>query len=480
MCAETNITLNGEALATQWTGIQGTGEGILKAYGNAPISWTVICLWDTADISGDDLLVSQDIIHLLSLRLNGREKYKTTPAFTISYKQFGQPSILRFEPRFHDVPASNAEFPEWRTAAFPFATDTVTLPSIPSATQSSDDHLDVPHASHTIGKQTQKTLGMKVKDSAKNVINQLKDFVNKYCPKKAGQSIKYQHDSDNDMIFDQHQNETRSEDVEQDEMEDSESVITKLEIPSSVNPYSATETRSLHPDPQTSSIVEDSPYQRNVPHTFVLKFVFLFLLIGSLVSWLIIRWRDPRRRAERAARREERHTRRLYKCAARRQKYETMVWNFRMRWGLASPEVLRYDEKQRRIGEQEDVLESVVKDDIQALREAHMVVSSMTNAVASSQVEEGRGGYVYEVDGCGRRRLRSTRSVATLPEYQSDESRPPSYRSRRGSGTDFNSNSSVVSTSPRISRDGTNSDFDEKIEELDLREGRPVDFRPRI
>ena len=117
-------------------------------------------------------------------------------------------------------------------------------------------------------------------------------------------------------------------------------------------------------------------------------------------------------------------------------------------------------------------------EDIRVLRNAHRVVSNVTAA------EEGINAFTYESSSSERRR-----SVSTLPGYGSDASQPPTYddieedfdsvpvadgfRFRR-TETEFHSDSSVISTSPRISRDGTNSDFDEKIEPISLARVEPA------
>ena len=67
--------------------------------------------------------------------------------------------------------------------------------------------------------------------------------------------------------------------------------------------------------------------------------------------------------------------------------------------------------------------------------------------------------------------------MSTLPGYESEGSQPPPYafdEGRRASVVEFTSDSSVVSTSPRISRDGTSSDFEEKIEDINLESGEHV------
>lgn len=148
-----------------------------------------------------------------------------------------------------------------------------------------------------------------------------------------------------------------------------------------------------------------------------------------------------------------------------------------MKYGLAPNEVLSWDEKRIRVNQQENVMDRVMTDNIRALRNAHRVVSNITAA------EEGRNGFAYETEGSER-----SRSVSTLPSYESEGSQPPNYDDVGGNlegstvvnglqytpaETEFRSDSSIISTSPRISRDGTNSDFDEKFEPISLDTTRP-------
>ncbi len=104
------------------------------------------------------------------------------------------------------------------------------------------------------------------------------------------------------------------------------------------------------------------------------------------------------------------------------------------------------------------MLEAVCQEDIRHLRAAtrpRRAGEGGTNSIAAA--EEGRNTFPYDSDSEGgssspARRLRSTsgRSVSTLPGYESEGTQPPGYAGVE----DMTPDSSVVSTSPRISRDG--------------------------
>ena len=118
-----------------------------------------------------------------------------------------------------------------------------------------------------------------------------------------------------------------------------------------------------------------------------------------------------------------------------------------------------WDEKWCRVFQQEEILEAVMKDEIRTLRQPYGGESSIQAA------EEGRSDF-EDLDGRFDRR----RSIATtLPGYESEGTLPPAYDSEVVSVVDGfrytpsdsanTPDSSVISTSPRISRDGRDSEF---------------------
>ena len=255
--------------------------------------------------------------------------------------------------------------------------------------------------------------------------------------------------------------------------------------------HSAATTRSLSHvealDPAATSTVPPFLPSQSEQNIHLFKLFGLVLILSSCLVWTFLRCRDPRRRAECLAWREERRNRKLYRRAARVHKWKMWFWNREqeiitfwntsVRYILTPRNAIAWDEKMAKNNEQEADLEDTMTNDIRALRHAHRMVSDMTFA------EEGRSGQVYESEGSERRR-----SVATLPGYESEGSQPPSYDdvgdiicntavdglTYTTFEAEFRSDSSVISTSPRISRDGTNSDFDEKIEPISLEASGPA------
>lgn len=206
------------------------------------------------------------------------------------------------------------------------------------------------------------------------------------------------------------------------------------------------------------------------------KTLGLTVILVAILVWFY-RWlRDPRRRADRAARREERRRRCLYRRAARVQKLRNLFGAIRRQFCPLTHTVRNWDEKQALVFQQEEVLETVMKAEIRALRQAYRDGSSVVAA------EEGRNNYVYDVDNRSERR----RSMTTLPGYESEGTQPPGYESDAVSvsGTSFlytpvdsedTPDSSVISTSPRISRDGRDSDFGKEVLTDWTLESGPVD-----
>lgn len=427
----------------------------------------------------------EDVVHVLSLRVVDSKHH---PGFTVSYKQMGPPSILRFKPRYN--PTDMAIVPSlaslWRTPSVEFDPDMLAIVQAHGPTA-------IVESLH----RGQVILEAKLEAWKSQLKSGIKKVGKIFCHKA------------NEMKMTMPERPTLPEAPTVLEIPAKVPSDRLLELPppsydklaSTTEDLDSTNTIPIHPaattrslshvealDPTTTYISSPSLPSHSEHNLHLLKIFGLILILSSCLAWVFLRCRDPRKRAERLARREERRNRKLYRRAARQYKVrmflwnryqEVMIgiWNFRMRYRLAPKEAITWDEKQARVLRQEGVLEDVMSDDIRALRNAHRVVSDITIA------EEGRGSLIYEVEGSERRR-----SVSTLPGYESEGSQPPSY-SDAGDGldaamvvdgfrytaeTEFQSDSSVISTSPRISRDGTNSDFDEKIEPMSLEASGPA------
>ncbi|EXJ77064.1 hypothetical protein A1O3_10222 [Capronia epimyces CBS 606.96] len=109
----------------------------------------------------------------------------------------------------------------------------------------------------------------------------------------------------------------------------------------------------------------------------------ILLIILSGLTFRLIRksswYRDPRRQADRAARREERRTRKLYRKAACKHKWATWWKHYRRQCSNTD-----YEEKREMVLEQEGLLEDVMQNEIRTLRNASDLVRDLV------RVEEGR------------------------------------------------------------------------------------------
>lgn len=417
-------------------------------------------------------------MHVLTFRVRDGP---TQPGFTVSYKQMSTPSILRFIPNYdsRDIANSPSLSKLWRTPSIDFDPDVL-------ANEKEDGTTAIFENLH----RGQKSLKSKIASIKSTLTAGLRKVGKIICPKPTGgfrgHEVK--------MPLGGRPHKIASDKLLEPASTSHEETASTTEDVGSTNTlalHSAATTRSLSHvealDPtatSTSSPVLPSQSEQNI---HLLKLFGLVLILSSCLVWTFLRCRDPRRRAECLAWREERRNRKLYRRAARLHKWKMWFWNREqeiitfwntsVRYVLTPRDAIAWDEKMARDNEQEANLEDTMTNDIRALRHAHRMVSDLTFA------EEGRSGPVYESEGSERRR-----SVATLPGYESEGSQPPSYddvgdiiSNAAVDGftcatfeAEFRSDSSVISTSPRISRDGTNSDFDEKIEPISLEASVPA------
>ena len=408
--------------------------------------------------------IGEDVVHVLSIHFfNGVRR-----EFTVSYKQVGHPAILRFLPRYYatDLALDPVLANRWRRPSVDFDPDVL-------AKAGQDD--PVPYS---LLIQGQKGLGAELSAIKASFKKCIKKVVSALCPQSKEESSEVKTAL------------TGSPKISSDRLLELHPIpygetVSATEgsgATSTVHSFSAAETRSLTSAealPTSISSTTTTPSSQISINIHLLKVLGLGLIALSCLAWLVLHCRDPRHRVDCAARREERRTKRMYRRAAQKQAFENWLRNIhlkvralRFRYGFAPQAAITWNEKCIRVNAQEAVLEEVMADDIRALRNAHRVVSSITAA------EEGRHDFVYQSEGSERRR-----SVSTLPGYESEGSQPPSYDEETAVvngfqynqvDAEFTSDSSVISTSPRISRDGTNSDFDEKFEQISLEASAPA------
>ena len=468
-CGESNIKINGQQLETKWDGTTAEGHDFLDINGGSEAKWHIACLYDVLPTDEKNLDV-EDVVHVLSISFVNHVRR----GFTVSYKQISHPAILRFSAEYYptDFALDPLLASQWRRPSIYFDPDVI-------AREGRDNSLG-----YDLLTQAQKGLGAELSAIKSSLKKGIEKVASMWCHKGKGVS------SETTTVS------ITSPKISTDRLlgpppmplEELISTTGNSDSTSTRPSFSAAETRSVTSNeaPQTStnptSMILVTQTNLNI---HLVKTVSLGLVVLSCLVWLILRCRDPRHRVDCAARREERRTKRMYRRAAQKQAFENWLRNayfkfraFRFRLGSGPKAAINWDEKRTRVIAREAVLEEVMADDIRALRNAHRVVSSITAA------EEGRHDYVYPSEGSERRR-----SVSSLPGYESEGSLAPGYAVAGQSletaivvngfqydhvDTEFTSDSSVISTSPRISRDGTNSEFDEKIEQISLEASGPA------
>lgn len=460
------MLLNGLKLDSQWDGHSAYGRDYLDFYGAKEAEWHISCLFASSPRDGSS---SHDdhVIHVLSLRfVSSVDVFQ--PGFTVSYRQADRPAIIRFRPGFYPIDLNKTPTLAtlWRIPSIEFDPDVLT---------SASEHGLSPSLGFVGYRQKSLGVSSMFKSIKGSIEKEFEKAIKHFCPKHNAKSSNEKTHSNTPIPTNELLGEgtTSHETTATSETHGSTTTIPNL---------SAAETRSLttYEPLNVQSVSTSTPFSKSQSDQQIrlLKVFGLILVLSSLVAWVCLRCRDPRRRAECLARREERRNKNLYRRAAREHKLKMWFWSFRLKYGFASSEALSYDEKRARVIDQESILEDVMTEDIRALRNAHRIVSTITAA------EEGRHGLVYGSEGSNRRR-----SVTTLPGYESEGSQPPNYEESGESfeaftiadgfrftsaETEFRSDSSVISTSPRISRDGTNSDFDEKFEPISLEAIEPA------
>jgi len=185
----------------------------------------------------------------------------------------------------------------------------------------------------------------------------------------------------------------------------------------------------------------------------------VIIIIVTLLTFVFVHlFRNPRRRADRAAHAEERRRRRLYRRAARQHKWRS--WFGRLRATFVprhdEPTAETWEEKKLVVGETSAPSLREMRRELCALRTAHTVVDRIVRA------EEGR------TDGnASTSRIR--RAERRLRSYSGStaDSVPPTYEESvtivngypyTPNGTNSTPDSSVIDTSPRTSIYLSNSD----------------------
>lgn len=488
-CGESNISLLGHELESVWDGSSATGEHYFPdIFPPILAEWQILCFYDTGSHNSGDIN-GRDITQVLSFGIR-RTRKDLNVGFTVSYKQVGAPTVLQFSPRSSERKALESNAEHWRTpspAFIPHEQPQATGEEYGVEEDKDDDEVFVGS-----GNNRQKTLvGSlgRVTHYVKQQLTSLRETAAKVVQschthlKEVGSKI---HETIKNMCP-KHRQKQEIEDVSVTTLAESPPIINhplKVSPDRPIDALPPAQTRSLHTSiPTPSSSTHAAPYDStplglHSPPTAAhfVKLVSLAVLLFSGLTYIIYLIRDPRRRADRAARCEERRNRHLYRRAAWAHWWQTRICAIRHRHcprsrGTGTCE--SWDEKRAKVIEQEDILEAVAQQDIRTLR--HATRPSRNRHVSSiAAAEEGRNGFYYDSESESSERRRRRQSLITLPGYESEGTQPPGYTTVNEDTPD----SSVVSTSPRISRDGfgglADSDDGKSIEEFSLNATRAV------
>ncbi|KAI4262459.1 MAG: hypothetical protein L6R42_002366 [Xanthoria sp. 1 TBL-2021] len=414
------IDYGGQKLSSNSDGSRAIGIDSLNAYHFLP---NVSCLEDKS-LSFNGGSDGRDTIQVAQFGIYNQNKHRTEAAgFTVSFRSSGKPEILRLVPVWTAYADIEANPDVWRTS------------SITAKQQSLDSEdrgiaHDVQHDKHvedTVQKSLEAHLGH-FQELIGTTYQKARQTFQSWCParRKLQSTLGTSHTDAPSAV--------------------QKTVPTTPTIEGS-NPHSLP-TRSAAPEPTSSVSISEFSDSTGI------KIFGLVLILSSLSIWVFLRLRDPRLQADRAARREERRNKRLYRQAARQHKWKRWFCSWRHRDHRCTP-VSTWDEKRARVVEQEEVLEEVMKADIRKLRNHHRSENNISAA------EQGRSIYVYDSDDARQR------SRETLPGYESEGTQPPSYDTDAEGGVrrvadgfryipadrEDTPDSSVVSTSPRTSRD---------------------------
>lgn len=466
-CGTNDLWLNEQPLLSQWNGINAQGVQLIEAAGadqesikDFYVSWNITCLFDALLEDGASSH-DEDVAQILKLKIHGLGPEEDDRGFTVSYKQLGAPAILRLSPEVEQLEAVNGHAESWRNPSGllgPSSTpwdDTIK----DEATTTSNGALRNTELLAIEGPRNENPSGcrglqrilkwtlVKAGDAMRKMGHSFKSGTSHYWSAPASDSISHDEldadDLSSDPVPSTHHNTSRND-------------------PSTSFPTSLPTSPTYSPDP-----IEVSPTnpQRTDQILRAVRITSVIIILVSLSVILAAHLMHPRRRVDRAASREERRNRRLYRCAARRQKWRNWVGKFRRR--DRSPTADTWEEKQAALAQREGFeTAEVMYTGIAELCDAHSIVSDLVRA------EERRGVHVSELDG--RERRRGRRRGSSLPGYESEESAPPAYDDDKVFvvdgvafvdgfqyslvGVEDTPDSSVIETSPRISMEMARSE----------------------
>lgn len=429
------------------------------------VSWNITCLFD-ALVEDRASSLGEDVAQVLKLKIHGLGPEEDDLGFTVSYKQLGAPAILRLSPEVEHLEVANGHAESWRNPSILLGPTSAPLDDTikDDATTAATGGVREPESPCIEGPPSEDASGCRgLQCTFQWTLNKASNALRKMCPFRSGTSTRVHCQSEpvSDSIF---HDELDVGDLSSDHLSSTHHNKSRND-PSASFPTSLPTSATFS---STPTEVSPAKPQRTDQVLRAVKVTSLIIILVSLSVILAAHLMHPRRRVDRAASREERRNKRLYRCAARRQKWRNWVGKFRRRdrpptggsWG----EKHTADGLTEREGSE---TAEVMHTGIGELRDAHTIVSDLVRA------EEGRGLHISELDG--REIRRGRRRGSNLSGYESEESGPPAYDDKvfvidgvafvdgfhylpAGIGIEDTPDSSVIETSPRISMELARSD----------------------
>ena len=431
------------------------------------VSWNITCLFDALLEDGLNSR-GEDVAQVLKLKIHGLGPEEDDLGFTVSYKQLGAPAILRLSPEVEHLEAANGHAESWRNPSIllgPTSTPLDNTVKHDATTTSTGGLFREAELLGIEGHPSGDASGCRgLQCTLQWTLDKAGDTMRKICHSfKSGTSRRphcWSAPASDSISHD----ELDAGDLSSEDVSSTHRNISRNDPPTSFPTSSSTSPTF------PSTPTENSPAkpQRTDQVLRAVRITSLLIILVSLSVILAVHLMHPRRRVDRAASREERRNRRLYRCAARRQKWRKWVGKFRRR--DRPPTGGSEEEKQAALvqpGGSQNA--EVVYTGIAELRDAHSIVSDLVRA------EEGRGLHLSELDG--RESRRGRRRGSSLPGYESEESGPPAYDDKvfvfdgvafvdgfhyLPAGIEDTPDSSVIETSPRISMELARSESEKE------------------
>lgn len=501
-CGQSNITLNGQPLISQWDGPRALGAGIIRLEDDQELSatWQLFCLSVEGlvkkasfveQVAENGGFLDQNAAQVLSIQFENSQPAMKA-GFSVSYRQLLIPRIVQFDSHpqtlddildhstfwitqsqdmspskteddadkimgYVDAPQKSLHFPEMLAHLIKWELDTVKKAASKAAEACQHKFPGIHQTLHKIHKML-KAPGEQNSSSKNSISGSTSPISLDKIPASSPHSR-----------LDKITTTKPSDSAHPKHSPTSSPVATQIRSLSSSSTSTAQSPNSFAFPETSDSFQLVRPIDPSDTRLHYTKVLGIIIILACFLTWLIKRIRDPRRRADRLARQEERRNRWLYKRAARIQRVRNVFQRFQRSYRRVFRIIVdRLDEKHTRVLAQEEILEDVMKDDISA------IISADGLEYDVSAAEEGRNHYIYD-PGPSRLAFERRRSVATLPGYESEGTQPPGYeegsmrtvhgfRCRPTIESEDTPDSSVISTSPRISRDGRDSDFEKEPE----------------